>query len=126
MGGFLFVDLSIINSKQIDMKKLFLFIAMSVSVLSAIAQDFETPIHRKSMAYVEPHEWSTVDGEPSLIMMKGPSNELHQYVLDFLEWCGVEYGKKTYYVIASNGMALKVSISEGDYTTWIIVDIGKQ
>lgn len=108
------------------MKKLFLVIAMSVSILSAEAQDFETPVHRSSMAFIEPNEWSVVPQQPNVRMIKGPSNEMHQYVIDFLTWCGVEYGKKTYNVIASNGMALKVSISEGEQTTWIVVDLGKR
>lgn len=108
------------------MKKLFLVIAMSVSALSATAQDFETPVHRKSMAYVEPHEWSTIDGEPRLVMIKGPTEEIKDYVVEFLNWCGVEYGEREYNVINPNWQAWKISVVYGKDNLWVIVDIGKR
>lgn len=108
------------------MKKLFLFIAISVSGLSATAQDFETPIHRSSMAYVEPHEWSTIDGEDDLVMIKGPNEEIKDYVVEFLDWCGVEYGKEKYYVINPNGQAWEISVVYGKQNIWVIVDLGKR
>lgn len=106
------------------MKRLFFISAMLLLTNVAMSQEFETPIYRSNLSNVEPYEWSVVDDNKNVVLIKGDRHGMSEYSLEFMEWLGVDPGKDEYYVIKS-GIAMKVSIVDNGENIWIIVDTGE-
>ena len=105
------------------MKTVFFIWAILFFAKSAQSQDFfDSPIHRSNLAQIEPYEWSTVDDNDHVVIMRGQKNVMHEYSLEFLDWLGAEPGEKEYYVVLNTGVPIKVSLVETKGDMWIFVD----
>ena len=105
------------------MKKVFFISAMLLFTNVVMSQDFfDSPIHRTNLSHVEPYEWSTVDDNDHIVIMRGNKHPIHKYSLELIDWLGAEPGQDEYYVVLNTGVPIKVSIFEARSEMWIVVD----